>query len=310
MSDAWSTASTFQVALLYSGPGDRGGLAAVVVAAWRLAAQREAATDGLILLAWAGVAFLWLAASATSHSLAPIVALTLPLSLILGPALVEVLTAMVRADWGHARYLIPAGLFAALVAVSFTLDWAHNSNLGDGQEQLLVAGLCLAAVSALGGVLSNGAAHPTLYSVVLAVSAFPVLSGALGVGLGAGGEPIPSPVSTTPGAATARYGVGDVADQGGTIVVHPTLEQDITWPFRDSGTLIAASRLPDNATFVIWPASAAPPEGFAPLAGEWQLLREPRAPVNDFLDYLRWFTNRNVLDNTSEPVAVYVKVKQ
>ena len=87
-----------------------------------------------------------------------------------------------------------------------------------------------------------------------------------------------------------------VAAQGGSIVIHPDLESDVTWPFRDSGELVIASRLPDDARVVIWPAAAPAPEGFSPLSGNWQLLREPQAPVSDFLDYLRWFTDRNVLN--------------
>ena len=310
MSDAWSSPNTFQVALLYSAPVVVGGIAAVAVAARRLAAQREAASDGLTLLVWAGVALLWFLAAATSHSPVPVVALTLPLSLVLGPALVEAVGAMVRADWEQARILIPAAALAALVAVSFAEDGAHNAKLGDSQVEILVAGLCLGAISALGVVASRREARPTLFAAGFAVAAFPALSGALGIGFGAGNEPIPSPYSTTQARQLRETALETVASQGGSIVVHPELEKDVTWPFRDSGKLVIASRVPSDGTFVLWPASAPAPEGLVPLAGTWELVRSPDAPVSDFLDYLRWFTSRGTLENSSTTIAVYVRAKQ
>ena len=307
---AWSSALTIEIGVLYSLPILGGGLAAVAVAGWRMYRAREAQPDGLILLAWTLFALAWFLGSSRSHGSVPLVALTTPLALILGPALVEAVGAMARADWRYARFLIPAGLLALAVALSFSLDWARDSKVGDGPEQLLVAGLCLAGLSALGIVASARASMPALFGAVLAVAALPVLSGAFGVGFGAGGEPEPSPVSPAQARQLRAIALDTVAERGGTIVVHSDLAGAVTWPFRDSGSIVVASRVPADAMFLVWPSIAPPPEGFAPLAGEWHLMLDPEAPLSGFLAYLKWFTSHESLDINSASVAVYVRARQ
>jgi hypothetical protein len=307
---AWSSAMTIEISVLYSLPLLIGGLAAAAVAGWRMFRAREAQADGLILIVWTAFALAWLMAASRSHSSVPLVALTTPLALILGPALVEVVGAMAHADWRYARFLIPAGLLALAVALSFSLDWARDAKVGDGQEQLLVAGLCLAGLSALGIVASSRAGQPALFGAVLAVAALPVLSGAFGVGFGASGEPEPSPISPVQARQLRNIALETVAERGGTIVVHSDMAQAVTWPFRDSGPIVVASRVPSDAMFLVWPTAAPPPEGFVPLAGDWHLRLEPQAPLSGFLACLKWFSNRNSLEISPEPVAVYVRARQ
>jgi hypothetical protein len=307
----WSSPFGIEVAVLYSVPILVAGVAAAGVAAWRMWGARSAQRDGLVLLAWAGIAALWFLASARSHTTVPLVALTTSLALIAGPALTEAAVAAWRADWVRARFYIPGAVLAFAIAVCWMLDWARDGRTGPGSDELLVAALCIAALSLLGLAASNRDARATVFAALLAVGVLPFLAGGLGVGLGSDGELIPSPNSPQLARLLRDTALATVAKQGGEIVVHPDLENDITWPFRDSGTIVVASRVPADASFVVWPASAAAPgDGFSPLAGDWQLLRAPDVPLSGFLAYLKWFSDRNSLSITSEPVAVYVRATQ
>ena len=101
-----------------------------------------------------------------------------------------------------------------------------------------------------------------------------------------------------------------VRESPGLLVVHPSFEQDITWPFRDSGTLVVSSRVPENAAILIWPKTAPRPEGFNAVEGDWNLLQSPELPTDSPLNYLRWFTNRNSLAINATAASVYVREKQ
>lgn len=308
---AWSAAMGIEVAILYSVPIILAGVAAVAVAAWRIWGARSAQRDGLVLIAWAGIAALWFVASARSHTTVPLVALTTSLALIAGPALTEAAVATTRADWGRARIYVPGALLAFAIAVCWMLDWARNSRVGPGSDQLLVVALCIGALSLLGLTASSRDARPTLFAALFAVGVLPLVAGGLGIGFGSDGEIVPSPNSPQQARLLRDMAIATVTKQGGEIVVHPDLEKDITWPFRDSGNIMVASRVPASASFVVWPAGAAAPgEGLTPLPGDWQLLREPDVPLSGFLAYLKWFSDRNSLSVSSEPVAVYVRATQ
>jgi len=129
--------------------------------------------------------------------------------------------------------------------------------------------------------------------------------GVLNVALSNRLEPVPSPISPRQARDLRDLALATQADQGGTIVIHPNFEKDITWPFRDSGKLVIASRVPSDATFVLWPPGAPAPEGLAPVEGQWALTRSIEPPTTGFLGYLGWFTDRDKVRITSEPVAVY-----
>ena len=93
---------------------------------------------------------------------------------------------------------------------------------------------------------------------------------------------------------------------GGSIVVHERYREALTWPFRDSGTLVLAHSVPAGAGVVVWPADAPPPHGFVAVDGRWVLERAIDAP-DGFLAFVHWFAERNSLDQRLEIVAVYVR---
>ncbi|MEO6397168.1 MAG: hypothetical protein ABIP13_01755 [Tepidiformaceae bacterium] len=307
---AWSSATALELSLLYSLPILAAGLAAAGVLAYRSYRANAASFETVVLLAWALLAFIWLAVSSQSQNPVPLVALSVPLSLLAGPALAEAVAANSRADWQYARFLVPAAIFAAALAFAQSLSWARADKVGSSSEKVLVAGLLVMAFSALGYVAANRRALPTLLIPTFVLALFPLIAGTFGVAFSSPHEPLPSPSSPSQARELREIALESVAAKGGLLVVHPSLEDAITWSFRDSGTLLIASRVPPNAAILIWPANATRPEGFNPLPGPWNLLQSPAAPVGSPLKYLRWFTNRNSLDISSTTASVYVREKQ
>jgi hypothetical protein len=117
--------------------------------------------------------------------------------------------------------------------------------------------------------------------------------------------PIPSPVSPLQARELRRLALARAAEGGGQIAVHATLEELITWPFRDSGTIVVAAGLPPGAAVLIWPADSPRPDGYDVLDGEWQLLRTLNSPADDgFLRYVKWLVDRN--STTVQPVRIAV----
>jgi hypothetical protein len=306
----WSTSTVFEVGVLYSAPVVLGGLAA---AAWWLSQalrRRQALRSDLVLLVWAAVALLWFLSSAQSHSAVPVVALTTSLALILGRVLPRAIAAMVDADWEVAAYLLPAAGFAASLALMRIVRWAHAGRVGDAGDKALVAGMVLIAVAALAMVAMNRAARPALLAAVLAISVVPILAGTFGVALSDRGEPIPSPIVSEQARQIRDIAFQQVADHGGVIVADPRFADQLTWAFRDSGSLVLASRVPADATFVIWPLDAPAPEGMSPVDGRWALAQDIEPPGAYWLDYVRWYIDRHSLRVRPASVALYVKGTQ
>jgi len=212
---------------------------------------------------------------------------------------------MWNADWRLARYLVPAAAAFLLFAIAIIIHWAQVDAVGGAQDRVMV-GLLLggAGVAALAVALERRAA-PALLALGLGIAVFPVLAGALGVALSAEAEPIPSPVSPTQARELRDLAIARATAGGGSIVIHPSLEADATWPFRESGDIMVASRAPADAAIVIWPAGLPAPEGMVPVAGAWSFARHHGAP-DGFLRYVKWYTHRNAAVSTSEPAAVYV----
>lgn len=300
---SWSTATAIEVAALYSGPVIIAGLAA---AGWSsFAAYRKRDRSHLLLLLWAGVAALWLVAGASSESTLSVAALTLPLALVLGPAMVRAIEAMVRADWRYARYLLPIAALAAAIATNFCLGWADRDQVGSGGEQAVVVLLYGVAVLALAATCLERRAIPALYGAALAVGVIPVAAGAFGVALSAQEEPIPSPISPPQARELRRIALETVEDRGGVIVIHPDFAEEMTWPFRDSGEVHLTSQVPGEATIVVWPAEAEAPEGMVALEGDWALEQRIEPPTGSWLDVLEWLADRNELQISPTRVAVY-----
>lgn len=300
---SWSTASAIEVAALYSAPVIIAGLAALGWSA--VSAHRTRDGSQLLLMAWAAVAALWLVAGGGSESTLPVAALALPLALILGPATVRAIEAMIQADWRYARYLLPIAALAAAVATNFCLTWADRDQVGGGGEQAVVVLLYGVAVLALAAICLERRAIPALYAAALAIGVIPVAAGAFGVALSAQEEPIPSPISPPQARELRRIALETVADRGGLIVIHPDFAEAMTWPFRESGEVHLTSQVPGEATIVIWPATAEAPEGMVALEGDWAFEERIVPPTGSWLDVLEWLADRNELQISATPVAVY-----
>lgn len=306
----WATANTLEIAVLYVLPIIVAGLAAAAAILMRRIRAADYETFELTLLGWAAVALAWFVFSLKSDSPAPVAGLTLPLAMLAGPGIARAWQMMLRADWRNARYLVPLALFAALVALSFMLDWARNDKAGDSTEKTIVALLLVLAAVSLGLVAWNKQAFPALLAPALVMGAFPLLSGGLGVALSSAGEPIASPISTQQARELRTNALQLAHENNGLLVVHESFRDEMTWPFRASGDIILATRAPGDAAVLAWPKDAPKPDGYNALDGDWSFLRKPVPPTDSWLKYLRWFTNRNALANTQDAVVVYVKAKQ
>ncbi len=306
----WSTANSLEITALYVAPVVAAGLAAAVLLGVRLRRRGAAKTHDLVLLAWAGVALLWLLVSGTAHSPAPVVALTLPLALLAGPALAEGVDAMVRADWRYARFLVPIALFAAAIALVFMLTWARNGQATDNGEKLLVTVLLLLALVALGAACWERRAVAALLAPALVIGVPLFVSAGMGVSFSSSGEPVPSPVSPVQARQLRDTALQLAHEHGGLIVVHERFAEEMTWPFRDSGDIVVASRVPGDASVVVWPKDLPRPDGYNAVDVSWNLLLEPDVPTDGFLAYLKWLSDRASLGRSEVPATVYVKASQ
>lgn len=303
----WSTESTGYLAALYLAPLLAAGLAAVVYDLFRANRGEELMAARVESLTWAGLAAGWLLTSAGSHSPVPLAGVSVPVSLLLGPSLARLTNAAWSADWTYARFLVPGALVCLLVAAAFTLQWARDGRAADSGEKLAVGGLVVVAAGAAALVALDRRSRPALAVPAAAIGILPLVSGLSGVAFSLPNEPLPSPVSPFQAREIRDIALRFRTEEGGLIVIHPRLERDLTWAFRDSGELIVASGSVPDASVVIWPADLAAPEGYSVLDGEWAVLRERQGPDADFLDYLRWLANRNTLPTGRVPVTVYLK---
>ncbi|MCC7363443.1 MAG: hypothetical protein IT303_03650 [Dehalococcoidia bacterium] len=306
--EPWSTATVGDLALVYGIPVLLGGLAALT---WELA--ERAGGEPLdrsrqILIAWAAFAAGWWLAAVGTGQAVPMVALSTPLALLIGPAAAHLLAAMWHADWRWARYLLPAAFAFAGLALAYVVDWARIERVGGTEDKLYVAlwSLLMLAALALAGYYRE--ARPTLAAPVFIVGAAMLVLGATGIVTSGREEPLPSPIA--PAQARELRDLARETAAGGLIVIHPDFEQDMTWPFRDSGDIVVASRVPPDAAFVIWPPNEPAPEGFGTVQGQWAFRRGVEPPTTGALAYFHWLIDRNTLDIIPEPVAVYSRTGQ
>jgi len=302
--ETWSTATTFEAILLYGSPYLLAG--ATAIAFHGLHVRRTGRTDTftLLLLLWTGVSLVWFLASAGSRSTTPIVALTMPLSLLLGPAAARALSAMAYADWRISGPVLGAAALVLAIAVYAMLDWGRLDRTGPTAEVLLVSGMFGLVAVALIGLAASPRTAPSLAAAALFVAAFPVVSGAFGIAFPGYGEPIYSPFQSRQ-VPQIRFTARELAGStGGSVVVHPSLASDVTWPLRNIDVVTASEPGADTA-FVLWPSGQPAPEGMLPLGGSWALVSRVESPVSSPLKYLRWLTNPNVLAVSHDPVDVY-----
>lgn len=303
----WSTEATRSLALLYSTPLLLAGLGAAgyrTYACWR---DQEWPPLEVLLLAWAGVSVASVVAAFGSHSPLPLAFAALPLALLLARELPGIAGALPAVEWRYAFPALAVAFFCAFIAEAYVVDWARIDRAGDSGEKLIVLGLAVGVVACLGLLASSRRTAASLAVAAAAVYALWAVSASSSVAFGARNEPLPSPVSSVQGSELRAIALAARAERGGLIVVHPSFEESMTWPFRDSGDLVVSSSVPPDATVAVWPAGGAVPDGFSILDGQWSLLELRRGPDGGFLDYLRWLSNRNLLENSPVPVAVYLR---
>lgn len=306
----YSTESTGYLALLYATPVVVGGLAA---AGWRISTNlrtHEWPENDIVLLTWGGLSLAWVVAAAGEHDPTPIAGAALPLALLLARELPHAFAAIAKVEWRWAAWALAALIVLLFIVEAFVVDWARIDRPGTSDDKLVVAGLVVALL-AVGGILaSNRATAPSLLIPPILVLALPLVSGAFAVATGSPNEPLPSPISTVQGEELRDIALAASKQQGGAILIHSDFREQMSWPFRDSGDILVATSSDASAVVAIWPATEPAPEGFSILDGTWGFLEVRHAPSGDFLDYLRWLSNRNVLRNTFVPVAVYLRTAQ
>jgi hypothetical protein len=303
----WSTADGLDVFFFASWPIVVGGMLAAAWRCYEAWRDDEIAREDTLLLTWMAFAFGWFITALPSHDATPLAGLALPSALLLGPALATGFRAAREADWTYAKYLIPFAAVMFLIAAFYVGDWARLDEVGNTSDKLVVTGLVLATLAALAVALLDRASSATVLTLLVPVAAIPLLIATFTIAFRAGDAPLPSPLAPVQARELRAIALQATGENGGEIVVHPDFEDSLTWPFRDSGNVVVASQIPAEAGFVIWPAEAGAPQGFAPLEGQWALVHEVQSPAGRFLRLLHWYADRYSLAITPEPVAVYVK---
>jgi hypothetical protein len=303
-SDNWLTISGAEAMVLYALPLVIGGVAATTLLAadtWRMEGERP-----MLLVAWVAVAGGWFVIGSTANSTVALAALTLPICLVLGPALARSVEAASEADWRPAAWALPVGLAGLGIGLAFLAQWAVAEDVGSSAE---VAGALLASLIGAGALALLARTRGSTATVLPAALLLAVpwgASGAFHLAFGPGGEPLASPYSPAQ-ARELRDDALEIAAGRGPVAVHPSLSSALTWPFRDSGTILVTSRVPESARVLIWPADEPFPEELKRLSGNWALTRDVPPPTDGFLAYLHWYLDRNRLADRPLAVAVYIR---
>ncbi|HEY5476472.1 MAG TPA: hypothetical protein VIK11_07120 [Tepidiformaceae bacterium] len=304
----WSTATGTDAFLIYAWP-----LLVTAAVALGLVGSRRWPIRGLdphdqVLGGWALASLAWALSSSQSHTIVPLVALTTPAAIFLGPALARGVSAMVRADWTTARFLVPAAGFLGLLAIAISINWARLGYAPVSQRVFIVLLIALMGVG-IASVAALPQGRPSLVACGVA-ALLPLLAGTMGIALSVNEAPLLSPTITAQARQLRDIALQKAADQHGLVVVHTSLADDITWPFRDSGTLVVATRIPPDAMVAIWPQGLAKPDGMDPLEGDWALATEVDQPAGTFLQYLHWLIDRRSVTTSPLGIAVYVRTPQ
>lgn len=301
--ESWTTSTAFEAALLCSAPYLIAGAAIVAYHAVESRRGETLPPPTVLLLTWTAIAFIWLIASAGSHTTVPAVALTMPLALLLGPAAARGISAALHVDWRIAGPILAASALVLSIALYAMLDWARLNRVGPAGEVFVVAALIAVAAAGMLVLALRPGTAPALVVAAMALAAVPLIAASFGSAFGGAHEPLTSPYVSAQ-VRQLRSTAGQLAESGGAIVVHPSLADDATWPLRDLPVEVAGDP-GEDAALVLWPAAQPAPAGLLPLDGTWALVRRVEPPVTSPLRYLRWLTNRNVLASHPESVSVY-----
>ncbi|MCL6644459.1 MAG: MFS transporter, partial [Dehalococcoidia bacterium] len=291
----WSSETSRRLFALYAwGPAL---VAAAGLAIEALSQKSRAFPPGLhrAVAAWFPAAAAWLFLAGSAHDLLPVSAVTAAAAIPAGSALVRLIDRLGEVDWRNAGWPLAAALGALLVIAGPLLDWARLDRVGRSAEVAAVIVLAGVAAGGITLVARSPRNRPAAILPFAAAAVIPWLAGGFAVATGSPNEPLPSPVTTLQAAEIRDIVTGPAWDPAGVVAIHPDIADALTWPLRGSRGLVVSSRVPPNASIVIWPTGGSPPDGFRTFEGRWALLRERRGPEPGFLDYLRWLANRNTL---------------
>lgn len=304
---AWSNPGG-DILVLYELPLVLVGLGALGVVLWEWWLSRIAGALPALLAGWAITGLLWAGFAIPDHNPFALVAATTPLCLLLGHGTIAAAKLMLRADWTLARWTLPAAAVLALMAAAIVFDWAELERTGSGREQLKVAVFLVAALVALAVQVATRA-RATLFVVPMVLGIPWLAAGALPLVMNGTGEPLLTPYSPPQARELRRLTLETAGERGGTIAIHPTFEDALTWPFRDSGTIELSSRAPEGAVVLVWPAAAPPPPGYVVVPGEWALTRDIPAPTDGWLNAVHWYIDRGIITPRPANVVLYTKEK-
>ncbi len=310
----WSTESTRRLFLLYAWAPTLVAAAGLAWAAARALLGRPArpgrALDGS-LAAWFLLAVGWTVAVGGSRDPLPLAALGAAAALLAGRKLADVVDCLPSVDWRRAGWPLAGASLALVTLAGPLLDWARLGRIGPVTEVAAAVALGSVVVGAVGLLLLAPSTRPAALLPFLVAGALPWLAGGFAVATGSPNEPLPSPVTTLRASELRDIATGPARDPGGLVVVHPSLADALTWPLRGTRGVVAASRVPPNASIVIWPAAEASPGGeFRVFEGRWAVLQERRGPEPGVLPYLRWLGHRNILPVSDVLAAVYAREAQ
>lgn len=304
-----TTAAALELLALHGLPLVVPGALVAILAARAWAGGREPSPATRLLLAWTAVTGAWLVSSLADHTALPLAAIAFPLALLLGPAIVRSVSAMLDADWYYPRFLVPLAGLAAIIALTYTLDWARAERVGDAATQFRLWSLGISVAALLVLVGWNERARPVLFAFVLPLMVVPFVALGFAAVLPRG-EPLASPFAPDQARLLRDTALALRDREAGTILVHPLLEPELTWAFRDSGDIVIASRPEASAAIILWPADLPAPEGFELLEGNWALTHEVETPTDRVLRGLHWLFDRNTLETMPRAIAVYAKAKE
>ncbi|MES4791684.1 MAG: hypothetical protein C4321_00685, partial [Chloroflexota bacterium] len=303
----WSTETTARIIALYGWAP-----AAVASLALTLRIAREGAgafrhpVDRLAF-AWFAVTIVWCLVAGSSHDPLPVASLTAASALLAGQGAVRLFEAIASTDWRRAGWPLAAAFIACVTVVGPFLDWARLGQVGPAGEVVAVLVLTALIAGALAVLAHSARTRPATLLPFAAAVALPWLSGGFAVASGSPNEPLPSPVSTVQASELRDLVTGPSRDPSAIVAIHPSLADALAWPLRGARGIVVSSRIPPNASVVIWEPGLAPPDGFRVIEGRWGILRERNGPRSRFLDYLGWLADRNTLPVRDVTAAIFVK---
>jgi len=308
----WSTSTVADLSVFYAWPivaaGGVGAIQRLSTIKAVPAAIRTPAGVSMLLTAWFAVGLAVLLTGLGTHAELPVVAATLPATLLAGPMLVRASATLAGARNPLAWLTLALVMFTVLLIGAIVADWARLERVGPANETARVFIYAGAMLVLLAGIAWFREPSTMLAVPVLVVASLPLLAGAIAVGTSASSEPLPSPMSGANARALRAVAIETIGEQGGVIAVHVDLEQQMTWSLRDTGPVVLATQVPPDASFVIWPSELLAPAGYTQATGTWSLIAQVPPPSDSQLRLMHWLVERHLIGPVPVPVAAYVRL--